>query len=149
MKRKAIPKRIRKFLFETYGGMCWYCGIDKAEQLDHIIAHHATGDDYILNLAPICLVCHRIKGDRVFCHRDAAKIYMQLTLIKRYGRPITYECAMPQVREIVLKNPSLAGLLLKTVPEQSQLYKTETPVGGNEAQATRINIAITINPEKG
>lgn len=142
MKRKGIPIRFRKYLFEFNKGMCWYCGVRPADHLDHIIAHHASKDDYILNLAPACRRCGIMKDDKVFCHREAARIYLQLRIMNE-NYPIAYTHAMPEVRYYVSKKPSLARLLLREVPESSDLYKEQTRLGGDEEENTGIDAVKT------
>jgi hypothetical protein len=72
--RKAIPKSVRRAVYEKYGGHCAYCGCEipfKGFNVDHLhcLKHYEyleefTGIDVnsIENLMPACGSCNRYKS---------------------------------------------------------------------------------------
>ena len=73
IKRKAIPKTVRKVVYDRYDGHCGYCGckITMAEmQIDHIEAVYLHESDSggisalndISNLMPACRMCNFYKS---------------------------------------------------------------------------------------
>lgn len=59
VKRKQIPKKIRKQVYEKYNGHCAYCGCEiqyKDMQIDHMTPlYWYGGEDNIENYMPACL----------------------------------------------------------------------------------------------
>lgn len=49
-------------LLARYGGMCAYCGINKAEHRDHVTPIARGGKDSIGNILPACAPCNLSKG---------------------------------------------------------------------------------------
>lgn len=66
MTRKHIPKKIRKQVYEKYGGRCAYCGCEleyKDMQVDHVEpVYLGYGGDDIDNLMPACRMCNFYKS---------------------------------------------------------------------------------------
>lgn len=67
-KRKNIPFKVRKLVFETGDWRCFYCYIDlntliPAERtIDHIIPVYEGGDNNLYNLIPSCKSCNSARG---------------------------------------------------------------------------------------
>lgn len=65
----AFSKKIRKSVYEKYGGRCAYCGREiayKDMQVDHFLPLRAwgiedAGTDDIANLMPACRMCNHYK----------------------------------------------------------------------------------------
>lgn len=61
-------QRLRRRLWEAYGGRCCYCGkalrFDRME-LDHYNPRSNGGRETAANLRPSCRKCNVLKGDRV------------------------------------------------------------------------------------
>lgn len=66
MKRKPIPKKIRKEIWTKYDGHCAYCGREislKEMQVDHIVPlSFGRGSDTPDNMNPACRMCNYYKG---------------------------------------------------------------------------------------
>ena len=71
MKRKPIPQKIRKQVYEKYNGHCAYCGCQlgyKDMQVDHVDAVYrseAQGREVrhsVDNFNPACRMCNFYKG---------------------------------------------------------------------------------------
>lgn len=67
-KRKPIPKKVRKAVYEKYNGRCAYCGkeIEMREmQVDHVKPlAFSRGTDDVDNLLPACRRCNYYKDAR-------------------------------------------------------------------------------------
>lgn len=62
--RKSQRKRAR-FVMARDGGVCHVCGQGGADQVDHVVALAAGGEDTVYNMAPIHSgECHREKTQR-------------------------------------------------------------------------------------
>ena len=64
-RRKAVPKDMRREVYEMYDGHCAYCGkeIDISEmQVDHVQAVYLGGKDEIANYRPACRSCNFYKS---------------------------------------------------------------------------------------
>lgn len=64
-KRKHIPPRVRREIYEKYGGRCAYCGnpIQYEEmEIDHLIPLRNGGADDVTNYMPACRPCNFYKG---------------------------------------------------------------------------------------
>lgn len=64
-KRKHIPERTRREIYNKYGGRCAYCGwpIEYGEmQIDHLIPLRNGGSDDVSNYMPACRMCNLYKG---------------------------------------------------------------------------------------
>ena len=64
--RKAIPKKVRRKVYEKYNGHCAYCGCKleyKDMQVDHVVAvyWHGGGNE-VDNLMPACRMCNFYKS---------------------------------------------------------------------------------------
>lgn len=66
VKRKPIPKSVRKKVWEKYNGHCAYCGCDleyKEMQVDHVVSRYwYDGADDISNYMPACRQCNFYKS---------------------------------------------------------------------------------------
>ena len=66
VKRKQIPKKIRKQVYEKYNGHCAYCGCEiqyKDMQIDHMTPlYWHGGEDNIENYMPACRMCNFYKS---------------------------------------------------------------------------------------
>lgn len=66
VKRKPIPKNVRKKVWEKYNGHCAYCGCDleyKEMQVDHVVSKYwYDGEDDISNYMPACRQCNFYKS---------------------------------------------------------------------------------------
>lgn len=66
VKRKAIPKKIRKQVYDKYHGHCAYCGCEleyKDMQVDHLISLYWNGGkEEIENYMPACRMCNFYKS---------------------------------------------------------------------------------------
>lgn len=65
MKRKSIPTKVRKRVYEKYGGRCAYCGEPieyKEMQLDHMEPLAKGGADNEANYMPACRTCNHYKS---------------------------------------------------------------------------------------
>lgn len=64
-RRKAVPKDMRREVYEMYDGHCAYCGkeIDITEmQVDHVQSVKLGGADEIENYRPACHSCNFYKS---------------------------------------------------------------------------------------
>ena len=64
--RKPIPAKVRKAVYEKYGGRCAYCGKPlepRQMRVDHIAAKCFGGSDDLENLYPSCTDCNGIKSN--------------------------------------------------------------------------------------
>jgi HNH endonuclease domain protein len=64
-KRKAVPKDMRREVYEMYGGRCAYCGKEieiKDMQVDHVQSVYLGGEDEIVNYRPACRSCNFYKS---------------------------------------------------------------------------------------
>ena len=64
-RRKAVPKDMRREVYEMYDGHCAYCGreIDITEmQVDHVQAVYLGGEDEMANYRPACRQCNFYKS---------------------------------------------------------------------------------------
>ena len=69
IKRKKIPFRIRKMVFEKDGYRCQICGATSATtklEVDHIIPLARGGTDDFDNLITLCCHCNHGKNDNIF-----------------------------------------------------------------------------------
>lgn len=71
MKRKLIPKEVRRQVYDKYNGHCAYCGCEldiKDMQVDHLESVYRTEmegkkvDNSIDNLMPSCRMCNFYKS---------------------------------------------------------------------------------------
>lgn len=66
VKRKAIPKKIRKKVYEKYNGHCAYCGCEMElgeMQVDHMESlYWYGGADDLNNYMPACRACNFYKS---------------------------------------------------------------------------------------
>ena len=53
-----------RHLFELHGGLCGYCGTNKANTVDHMMPIVRGGAHEIENLVPACMGCNASKGRR-------------------------------------------------------------------------------------
>ena len=65
-RRKPIPQKIRRRVYEKYGGHCAYCGCEleyEDMQVDHIIPVYLNDSkNEIDNLMPACRMCNFYKS---------------------------------------------------------------------------------------
>lgn len=93
MKRKPIPKEIRKQVYNKYNGHCAYCGCEltyKEMQVDHLDCVRNNGEhNEIQNLMPSCRMCNYYKSTYTL-----EKFREQLELIVgRLNKGFTYRLA--------------------------------------------------------
>jgi 5-methylcytosine-specific restriction endonuclease McrA len=86
-KRKALGSFSTKDyikLLNRYLGLCAYCGVNKANSIDHVLPLSRGGTNYIGNILPACGSCNYSKGPRTLvewrygkklCTREVAKLY--------------------------------------------------------------------------
>lgn len=64
MKRKPIPAKVRRWVYEKYGGRCAYCGQPiayKEMQVEHLMPLAKGGADSEENYMPSCRTCNHYK----------------------------------------------------------------------------------------
>jgi hypothetical protein len=61
-RREAIPREVRRAVFERDGGRCVQCGSAFEIQYDHVIPVAAGGASTTENLQILCAECNRDKG---------------------------------------------------------------------------------------
>jgi 5-methylcytosine-specific restriction endonuclease McrA len=61
-RREAIPRAVRKAVFERDGGRCVECGSNFDIQYDHVIPFSMGGASTAENLQILCADCNREKG---------------------------------------------------------------------------------------
>ena len=64
MKRKPIPQKVRRRVYEKYGGRCAYCGQPIAYrdmQVEHLVPLAKGGADREENYMPSCHTCNHYK----------------------------------------------------------------------------------------
>lgn len=100
VKRKNIPKKIRKLVFDKYNGHCAYCGCElemKDMQVDHLqsvarsrwMKTDMSDVNDISNLMPSCRSCNYYKGtSSLECFRKKLK-----TLMERVSKLFIYRLA--------------------------------------------------------
>lgn len=102
-KHKAIPKKIRMFLYEQYNHKCAYCGCDleyKDMQIDHIKSVYTNTDIHqimtedemyaIDNLLPACRQCNFYKGSMDL---ETFRESLTNTLMKNLQKTFQYRLA--------------------------------------------------------
>ncbi len=52
-------------LFVKHEGRCYYCKVNKATSIDHVIPISRGGSNYIHNLVPACIPCNSRKKDKL------------------------------------------------------------------------------------
>lgn len=63
--RPAISKEIREIVFNSFNGVCAYCGTDNGPfEIDHVVPYSRGGAHSIENFALSCSSCNRSKGAR-------------------------------------------------------------------------------------
>lgn len=91
--RKNIPQKIRKQVYEKYGGHCAYCGCEleyKDMQVDHVASvYWNNGGNEIDNLMPACRMCNFYKSTFTL---DKFRERLQ-SLTERLDRDFTYRLA--------------------------------------------------------
>lgn len=57
--------RMTQYCLETYGSICWLCGLPGADSVDHVIPRSRGGAVWdIRNMAPAHRRCNFARGDR-------------------------------------------------------------------------------------
>lgn len=74
---KPITQPIRSAIGRAYLGICQYCGVTDAGEIDHIIAAAVGGSDDLTNLTLACKSCNANKG-----HRDLGPEIIQRVLVR-------------------------------------------------------------------
>ena len=62
--------RVRKLVYDKYGGCCLCCGSDNELQIDHVIPVSMGGENKIDNLQLLCKSCNVKKGIRSTDYRN-------------------------------------------------------------------------------
>lgn len=57
-----LVKQLRAVVFERYGRVCWLCGADGADTVDHVRARAVGGTDAMDNLRPAHGFCNTGRG---------------------------------------------------------------------------------------
>lgn len=63
-RKKTIPAKIKKEVFERDGYRCRYCGSQKDLTADHVFPESRGGETIITNLVTACAICNSKKGAR-------------------------------------------------------------------------------------
>jgi len=61
-RRRALPRAVRRAVFERDGGRCVECGSRFELQYDHVIPLALGGADTVANIQILCAPCNRVKG---------------------------------------------------------------------------------------
>lgn len=64
VRRRDIPQRIRRAVFERDGNRCLFCGATERLSLDHIQPWSQGGADTLENLRTLCMPCNRQRGPK-------------------------------------------------------------------------------------
>jgi 5-methylcytosine-specific restriction endonuclease McrA len=60
-----VTKKDADNLFEKHNKICYYCKVNKATSIDHIIPISRGGSNDINNLVPACISCNSKKGNKL------------------------------------------------------------------------------------
>jgi hypothetical protein len=63
--RRAIPTKVRQFVWERDGGICARCGSKNNLQYDHIIPVSLGGSNTAENIEILCQACNARKSNRI------------------------------------------------------------------------------------
>jgi len=53
-------------LTTIYGDMCFYCRMEAATTIDHVLPYSYAVNNELYNLRPACALCNCIAGDKIF-----------------------------------------------------------------------------------
>jgi hypothetical protein len=68
----------------TWGDMCFYCRVEAATTIDHVIPYSYAADDDIENLRPACPLCNSLASDKMFQSADEKRWYILGKLKRRH-----------------------------------------------------------------
>lgn len=90
MKRTRIPNYRTKWklLESAYGSLCYYCRLNIATQIDHIIPYSYSCDHSIDNLILCCQSCNLKASDKVF-----SSLYEKENFLRKYKRNRNLICS--------------------------------------------------------
>lgn len=61
--------------YKKYGRLCVYCG-NAANSIDHLLPHSYRADNSLENLAPACMTCNQLVGNKVFYTFEEKKSFI-------------------------------------------------------------------------
>ena len=105
-RHKAIPKAVRKQVYEKYDGHCAYCGRPieyKEMQVDHIKAHYLGGADELANYNPACRMCNFYKSTMSIenFRKELKKLQGRLKKVYIYRLALRYGLVEEKENDIV------------------------------------------------
>ena len=108
MKRKPIPQKVRRRVYEKYGGRCAYCGQPIAYrdmQVEHLVPLAKGGADREENYMPSCHTCNHYKHtlmveqfrqeigkapNRLMRYDTAYRLAVRFGLLELNRKPVTF-----------------------------------------------------------
>lgn len=94
--RNMAYKRKWDELIEYYGARCFYCQVEIATTIDHVIPYDWDGDNSIENLVPACGLCNALASDKMFETIEQKRQYiLNQRKTRTLRRAICTECLLP------------------------------------------------------
>lgn len=104
-KRSTRYRRHWSTLIAAHGSLCFYCQIEPATTIDHIIPVSFGGSDDIENLVPACITCNLTASDKVFDDVWVKRQYIIGRRKKKLTHAVCNSCFLPY--EYRTHSPSL------------------------------------------
>lgn len=65
LSKGSAKRQFREDIRYSFGGLCAYCRVRRADTIDHLKPRTAGGSDLRSNLVPCCLKCNHSKGSEL------------------------------------------------------------------------------------
>lgn len=119
---RSIPELVRRDIFREAGGLCQYCFVEDATEIDHIIPYSFIKNHSPDNLIASCMSCNRCVSNKMFYSLSAKREYIQDRQLKKAKRQNIAIWTWAELQELSYTLRGGKKIVVGNLDEAKRLY---------------------------